>query len=46
MENETADIICLNFANTDMVGHTGVFEAAIKAAEVVEDVVVSLAIRY
>lgn len=28
--------ICLNFANTDMVGHTGVFEAAIKAAETVD----------
>lgn len=30
------DFICLNFANTDMVGHTGVFEAAKKAAEVVD----------
>lgn len=28
--------ICLNFANTDMVGHTGVFEAAMKAAETVD----------
>lgn len=37
IENETADFICLNFANTDMVGHTGVFEAAVKAAEVVDD---------
>ena len=27
---------CLNFANTDMVGHTGVFTAAIKAAETVD----------
>lgn len=36
IENETADFICLNFANTDMVGHTGVFEAAVKAAEVVD----------
>ncbi len=27
--------IALNFANTDMVGHTGVFEAAVKAAETV-----------
>ena len=33
---ETADFICLNFANTDMVGHTGVFEAAVKAAETVD----------
>lgn len=30
------DFICLNFANTDMVGHTGVFSAAIKAAETVD----------
>jgi len=30
------DFICLNFANTDMVGHTGVFEAAIEAAETVD----------
>ncbi len=31
------DFICLNFANTDMVGHTGVFAAAMKAAETVDD---------
>ncbi|MCB0629696.1 MAG: 2,3-bisphosphoglycerate-independent phosphoglycerate mutase [Saprospiraceae bacterium] len=31
------DFICLNYANTDMVGHTGVFEAAIKAAETVDN---------
>lgn len=30
------DFICLNYANTDMVGHTGVFEAAMKAAETVD----------
>lgn len=30
------DFICLNFANTDMVGHTGVFEAAMKAATTVD----------
>ncbi len=30
------DFICLNFANTDMVGHTGVFAAAMKAAETVD----------
>ncbi len=36
---ETADFICLNFANTDMVGHTGIFAAAIKAAETVDDCV-------
>ncbi|MBW8362207.1 MAG: 2,3-bisphosphoglycerate-independent phosphoglycerate mutase [Kaistella sp.] len=34
--NETADFICLNFANADMVGHTGVFEAAVRAAETVD----------
>jgi 2,3-bisphosphoglycerate-independent phosphoglycerate mutase len=36
MEKEEADFICLNFANPDMVGHTGVFEAAVKACEVVD----------
>ncbi len=36
IENESADFICLNYANTDMVGHTGVFSAAIKAAETVD----------
>jgi 2,3-bisphosphoglycerate-independent phosphoglycerate mutase len=36
MENKTADFICLNYANTDMVGHTGIWEAAIKAAETVD----------
>jgi 2,3-bisphosphoglycerate-independent phosphoglycerate mutase len=30
------DFICLNFANPDMVGHTGVMEAAIRACEVVD----------
>lgn len=32
----SADFICLNFANTDMVGHTGDFDAAVKATEVVD----------
>ncbi len=36
IKEKAADFICLNFANTDMVGHTGVFEAAIKAAETVD----------
>ncbi|MFH6771762.1 2,3-bisphosphoglycerate-independent phosphoglycerate mutase [Gaetbulibacter aestuarii] len=36
LENETADFVCLNFANGDMVGHTGVMEAAIKACEAVD----------
>lgn len=30
------DLIVLNFANPDMVGHTGIFEAAVKAVEVVD----------
>jgi 2,3-bisphosphoglycerate-independent phosphoglycerate mutase len=39
IEGETADFICLNFANVDMVGHTGVWEAAIKAVETVDHAV-------
>ncbi len=34
--SKSADFICLNFANTDMVGHTGVFEAAVKACETID----------
>ena len=30
------DLVVLNFANPDMVGHTGIFEAAVKAVEVVD----------
>jgi 2,3-bisphosphoglycerate-independent phosphoglycerate mutase len=33
------DVIILNFANMDMVGHTGIFEAAVKAVEVVDNCV-------
>lgn len=33
------DFVCLNFANGDMVGHTGVMEAAIKACEAVDECV-------
>jgi 2,3-bisphosphoglycerate-independent phosphoglycerate mutase len=33
LESGWPDFVVLNFANTDMVGHTGVFEAVIKAAE-------------
>jgi 2,3-bisphosphoglycerate-independent phosphoglycerate mutase len=36
IEKETADFICLNYANADMVGHTGVFSAAVKAVETVD----------
>ena len=32
-----ADFVCLNFANPDMVGHTGVFAAAVRACEVVDE---------
>jgi len=36
LDKGEADFICLNFANPDMVGHTGVMSAAIKACEVVD----------
>ena len=36
LKKQEVDFVCLNFANTDMVGHTGVMEAAIKAAEAVD----------
>jgi 2,3-bisphosphoglycerate-independent phosphoglycerate mutase len=36
IKDNQPDFICINFANTDMVGHTGVFSAAIKAAETVD----------
>ncbi|RAJ03906.1 phosphoglycerate mutase [Chitinophaga skermanii] len=36
---KTADFIVLNFANADMVGHTGVWPAVIKAVETVDDCV-------
>lgn len=39
IENESADFICLNFANTDMVGHTGVYSAITTAAEKVDNCV-------
>lgn len=42
IEKESADFICLNFANTDMVGHTGVWDAAIKAAETVDHCVAQI----
>ena len=35
INKKKSDFICLNFANPDMVGHTGNIEAAIKACEVV-----------
>lgn len=36
LEKKSADFICLNFANPDMVGHTGVFSAAVTACETVD----------
>ena len=36
LKNKTADFICLNYANADMVGHTGVWDAVIKAVETVD----------
>jgi len=36
LKKKEPDFICLNFANPDMVGHTGVFEAAVKACETVD----------
>ncbi|PHR92729.1 MAG: phosphoglycerate mutase (2,3-diphosphoglycerate-independent) [Leeuwenhoekiella sp.] len=36
LKKEEVDFVCLNFANPDMVGHTGVLEAAIKACEAVD----------
>jgi len=39
INNEQPDLIVLNFANTDMVGHTGDFKAAMKAAEIVDNCV-------
>jgi 2,3-bisphosphoglycerate-independent phosphoglycerate mutase len=36
LNKREVDFVCLNFANPDMVGHTGVFEAAVKAVETVD----------
>ena len=36
LETGWPDFVCLNFANPDMVGHTGVFEAVVKAVETVD----------
>lgn len=36
LRKQEADFVCLNFANGDMVGHTGIMEAAIKACEAVD----------
>ncbi|WP_072402938.1 2,3-bisphosphoglycerate-independent phosphoglycerate mutase [Flaviramulus basaltis] len=39
LQKGDVDFVCLNFANGDMVGHTGVMEAAIKACEFVDECV-------
>ena len=36
LKKQEADFVCLNFANGDMVGHTGIMDAAIKACEAVD----------
>ncbi len=36
LQKGEADFVCLNFANPDMVGHTGIMEAAVKACETVD----------
>ena len=36
LEKKETDFVCLNFANGDMVGHTGIMEAAIEACETVD----------
>ena len=36
IEKKSFDFCCLNYANTDMVGHTGIWAAAVKAAETVD----------
>ena len=37
IENAPRDFICLNFANPDMVGHTGVYQAVVEALETVDN---------
>jgi len=39
LDSQKYDVIIMNFANPDMVGHTGVMDAAVKAAEVVDECV-------
>jgi 2,3-bisphosphoglycerate-independent phosphoglycerate mutase len=39
LNQKEVDFVCLNFANGDMVGHTGVMSAAIKACEAVDECV-------
>ena len=43
ISEDTYDLIILNFANPDMVGHTGVFDAAVKAIETLDGLVGNIA---
>lgn len=36
LKTQEPDFVCLNFANPDMVGHTGIFSAVVKAVETVD----------
>ncbi|ANE52498.1 2,3-bisphosphoglycerate-independent phosphoglycerate mutase [Flavisolibacter tropicus] len=42
LEKEEVDFVCLNYANADMVGHTGVWDAVIKAVETVDSCVAQI----
>lgn len=42
INQELPDFVCLNFANADMVGHTGDFQAAMKAAQAVDNCMAKL----
>jgi len=49
IEKAEAAFICINYANADMVGHTGIFAACIKAAETVDgcvEQVVTMALKH
>jgi len=49
IQSDTPDFICLNYANADMVGHTGDFDAAMQACAVVDECLKKLietAMRY
>ena len=39
LKKQEADFVCLNFANGDMVGHTGIYQAILEAVEIVDNCV-------
>ncbi len=39
LEKQEVDFVCLNFANGDMVGHTGIYESILKAVKTVDECV-------